>query len=251
MRRTEPPLQRNVWKRRRETGGNFPGNPEIHPFTSTQYPLLVHRNTKTSKHSKLQTPNSKLQTPNSKLQTPKYLQPFKISHLIVLATMEVESIQGLLWKYKKGITGGSWKKNWVFANNRLFLQWAGKQRPARHDRPKYELHLSNCTAKSISTSKKYSFEIIDKVSKKSMIFAADDQVSFQRWLGVLTQEHFDSDCDESKDLSTENEFDREMYRRTSLNQNKRTDELSVDGDRIMRIFNEASHKTVHCIYFWS
>ncbi|RYG97075.1 hypothetical protein EON65_53410, partial [archaeon] len=56
---------------------------------------------------------------------------------------EVHSIQGLLWKQKKGVGGSTWKKHWVYADNDHFLQWSGKTRPARNETPKYAFKLAS------------------------------------------------------------------------------------------------------------
>ncbi len=102
-------------------------------------------------------------------------------------TEEVESIQGLLWKYKKGTIGGTWKKNWVYADNQYFLQWPGKVRPVRNERPKYTLKMVHCKVVTKSSLKRFAFEIIDNVQKTSMIFAADDSHSYSKWIKVLSQ----------------------------------------------------------------
>jgi hypothetical protein len=99
--------------------------------------------------------------------------------------MEVYSIQGFLWKAKKTVTGGlSWKKNWVYADQEVLLQYGGNNRPTTSETPKYTWKLADCTIQP-NNARKYSFEIISQ-DNSSVIFTADDADSYSKWLKILT-----------------------------------------------------------------
>jgi hypothetical protein len=99
--------------------------------------------------------------------------------------MEVYSIQGFLWKAKKTVTGGlSWKKNWVYADQEVLLQYGGNNRPTTSETPKYTWKLADCTIQP-NNARKYSFEIIS-LDNSSVIFTADDADSYSKWLKILT-----------------------------------------------------------------
>ncbi len=100
--------------------------------------------------------------------------------------VEVHSIQGVLWKAKKGVAATGWKKHWVYADNFTIRQWSGKTKPAKGEEPKYTMNVNECEIKP-SSIRKFAFEVTEKSTGKSMIFAADEGVSYRKWLKILTE----------------------------------------------------------------
>jgi hypothetical protein len=100
--------------------------------------------------------------------------------------MEVYSIQGFLWKYKRSVTGGSWKKNWVYADNLVLSQFAGNHRPSANEAPKYSWKVEECQINP-SNLRRFAFEVI--TGSETVIFAADDQESYQKWLKILVEQN--------------------------------------------------------------
>lgn len=98
--------------------------------------------------------------------------------------MEVASIQGVLWKQKRNVTGVNWKRQWVYADDRQFLQWSGKTRPLRGEKPKYAMEVSSLLVEECNL-RKFAFQITDLQSGLEMIFAADDNLSFNKWMKIL------------------------------------------------------------------
>eukprot|EP01039_Chlorochromonas_danica_P003279 gene3279-3596_t len=99
--------------------------------------------------------------------------------------MEVASIQGVLWKLKRNVTGVTWKRQWVYADDRQFLQWSGKTRPLRGEKPKYALQVSPSLLIEECNLRKFAFQITDLQNGFEMIFAADDNLSFNKWMKIL------------------------------------------------------------------
>lgn len=102
---------------------------------------------------------------------------------------ELYSIQGFLWKHKKGVTGGTWKKNWVYADHETILQYSGNQRPLQNETAKYSWKVVNCEIRP-SKLRRFAFEIVHRPptepsNQEIIVFAADDGASYQQWMKIL------------------------------------------------------------------
>lgn len=112
---------------------------------------------------------------------------------------DVYSIQGFLWKYKKGVTGGSWKKNWVYADSTVIAQYGGNQRPLPTEAPKYKWKIADCSIRS-SDLRRFAFEVTmhggGSGVSETAIFAADDSKSFEKWMKILIDTHVERERQE-------------------------------------------------------
>lgn len=176
-------------------------------------------------------------------------------------TAEVESIQGLLWKYKRGTVTNSWKRNWVYADNEHFFQWAGKNRPQRDEVPKYELFIPNCNL-TRSDLKKFSFSIQLQPGGEAMVFATDDQHSFQKWWKLLHKHcsRASSSSSAADDThSDDNTLNTEEQKNLALNvlrRNRRksqgdntsigtfSETASQEEEQVMQLFRKISKRNV-------
>jgi hypothetical protein len=157
--------------------------------------------------------------------------------------MEISSIQGLLWKLKKGVGGTSWKKHWVYADDDRFLQWSGKSRPTRTDRPKYVFKVASLSIHD-SNARKHAF-IVECLSV-SMVFAADDAASFNKWMKILKhkftktaaiQDYKDSDSAEFRSAVDASQL-------TINPREKRAKIIERDDGEIIRAFFREHNKVV-------
>lgn len=96
---------------------------------------------------------------------------------------EKKSIEGLLLKHKTGMLS-SWKKHWVFSDGIEFKQWSESSRPSPNNKPKHIFSIKNCIIRK-SSLRKFAFEILDLLTDKSMVFAADDSQTYQKWMQIL------------------------------------------------------------------
>jgi hypothetical protein len=99
-----------------------------------------------------------------------------------LDAMDIYSIQGFLWKLKKGVTGSTWKKNWVYADNLMLLQYGGNSRPTANESPKYSWRIADCHIEP-SHIRRFGFEV--STAAETIVFAADDMDSFLKWAKIL------------------------------------------------------------------
>lgn len=112
-------------------------------------------------------------------------------------SQQVYSIQGFLWKYKKGVTGGSWKKNWVYADNTVIAQYGGNQRPLPNEAPKYKWKIADCVIRA-SDLRRFSFEV-SLEGAEGAIFAADDASSYDKWMKILVYDHQEKEREEERE----------------------------------------------------
>jgi hypothetical protein len=102
--------------------------------------------------------------------------------------MSADSISGSLWKYKRNKLGlFSWKKKWVKADEERLLHWHESTRPksefsgAKHGFFLYRSVIEECDLRP------YAFRITDEQDGRSMVFAADNMVEYEKWLRVLSK----------------------------------------------------------------
>ena len=184
--------------------------------------------------------------------------------------MEVESIQGLLWKLKRGTVTNSWKRNWVYADNEHFFQWAGKHRPSRNEEPKYNLYLPDCVVKKCEL-KKFAFSIQlpnhhkntpskQHSTHEEMIFATDDSHTFQKWWKILLK-YCNREVEESEETSVVDTVDHKTdadthtqpgqhkgskHRRRSQSSytTLSADTASQEEEYVMNLFRQVSKRNV-------
>jgi hypothetical protein len=98
--------------------------------------------------------------------------------------MDTSYVEGSLWKQKNSLTGATWKKHWVQANESTVQQWHGKVRPPPSEKAKYCFQLSDCTVEDFH-ARKFCFKIVELSTKLTLILAADDFDVYEKWLKVL------------------------------------------------------------------
>lgn len=105
-------------------------------------------------------------------------------YTIVLSAM-TETLQGSLWKMKKGITGSVyWRKNWVSADHEKLEQYTSKSKPPEEEEPKYVVLLSSCVVEELSI-RKFCFKISDATNGTDLVFACDNFSQYESWLKFI------------------------------------------------------------------
>ena len=139
-------------------------------------------------------------------------------------TTDAYSIQGFLYKYKKGITGAvTWKQNWLYVDHEVIHQYGGKNRPTSTETPKYSWNIAECFIQPTSI-RKFSFEIkyTDKSNiTHSVIYAAEDSKSYDSWMKVLlyhqNQYEDEEDDNEEDDANEDDAEDSTIDEKTNNN----------------------------------
>jgi len=109
-------------------------------------------------------------------------------------------VEGALWKLKTSFTGAkTWKECYVSVvlkestmredNNNIAVylyQWTENYKPSLMSkrRPKHTMELSQCSM-TYYTLRQYSFVVTSQSTKDTMIFACNDQATYDAWLAVI------------------------------------------------------------------
>ena len=93
-------------------------------------------------------------------------------------------MEGSLYKLKKGMTGTTWKKNWVEVDTAQIRQFPSKGKPSAKEVPKNAFPLSECHLE-VSHLRKLCFKIMHKSSSESMVLAVDDDDEYNKWFETL------------------------------------------------------------------
>ena len=109
-------------------------------------------------------------------------------------------VEGTLWKLKTSFTGAkTWKECYASVvlkestmredNNNISVylyQWTENYKPSLMSkrRPKHTMELSLCSM-TYYTLRQYSFVVTSQSTKDTMIFACNDQATYDAWLAVI------------------------------------------------------------------
>lgn len=103
----------------------------------------------------------------------------------VVSDTDEEVFQGVLWKMKQSLLGGTqWKKRWVYIDSQKLLQWQSPLPPDNSTVPSKSLPLRLCTIKEGST-RPFSFTLA--YSDDRLTLAADNELDYQRCNSILNK----------------------------------------------------------------
>lgn len=143
-------------------------------------------------------------------------------------------IEGSLWKLKSSLTGSTWKKHWVSADGDVLRQWHARNKPPATESPKYTFHLRDCTVED-NLVRKYCFKVTEKSTNTSLVFAADDFDTYEKWLKLLVYKHAPHDEMEEADVSIGDE-DQAEYDRSVGTAEEMSVQQTLPTDTVLDFF---------------
>ena len=129
--------------------------------------------------------------------------------LLAIDTLMTTYVEGSLWKLKTSLTGTTWKKHWVVCDGTKLYQFKSKAKPPANEAPKYTLDVASSTVEYTNV-RKFCFKINDSSNNLSLVLAADDFESYEKWLKATMKKQSQTIKEEKKNIVVENKEEIEQ-----------------------------------------